>query len=551
MKRSAAYNDGDSLAPSSWRRYMWSVGGASFVLIVYLVALDLFAGSTSSRLATTVGASSEGAAAIRSGTSGEDVDYDRLFPIDVGYKGPIVQGTPARLRSSSRVPNYETFVHRYTIEGQPADDSIEHYWGALSPYFRPASFGVADTVLPETCRIKQAHVLSRHGSRYPTAHSWLKPFGDKIAAGGFKASGPLSMLNTWKYELGAAILVPIGKEQLYRSGVLTSMQYGDLYSHEKSARSKDKLVFRSTSEERMTESALAFLQGFYGTANWQDHAHLELMIESPGLNNTLAPYFACPGANEDQGGKWRNDWEARYLRNRTEQLAKHITGIEWGVRDTAALQMLCAYETNAFGYSEFCELFTWQDWLDFDYAESLNFYGGAVFGAPSARAQGIGWVDQLIRRIERSPYDPARQTTQNATLDSSDVFFPLDQNLYVDFTHDTVIAAILTALEFTQFERDLPTTGPPALNEGEYRWSTSRCTPFAARLVTEIISCDDGQEYIHFLLNQRTLPIALDSCKGKGFADNDGWCRLPDWLRGMDGRAERAAFEENCYPKSK
>jgi len=55
-------------------------------------------------------------------------------------------------------------------------------------------------------------MLSRHGSRYPTTGSNVQEFGKRIAdlAGKFKASGALSFLNGWEYQLGAEILVPKG-----------------------------------------------------------------------------------------------------------------------------------------------------------------------------------------------------------------------------------------------------------------------------------------------------------------------------------------------------
>ncbi len=55
-------------------------------------------------------------------------------------------------------------------------------------------------------------MLSRHGSRYPTSGINVQQLGDKVAKerGKFKASGDLSFLNDWKYQLGAEILVPRG-----------------------------------------------------------------------------------------------------------------------------------------------------------------------------------------------------------------------------------------------------------------------------------------------------------------------------------------------------
>jgi hypothetical protein len=60
-------------------------------------------------------------------------------------------------------------------------------------------------------------MLSRHGSRYPTTGSNVYTFGNRIAAaaGKFKAKDALSFLNSWRYQLGAEILVPKGDFSLW------------------------------------------------------------------------------------------------------------------------------------------------------------------------------------------------------------------------------------------------------------------------------------------------------------------------------------------------
>lgn len=464
------------------------------------------------------------------------------FPLNIGFLGPTKAGTPSSLRNfNPKAGVISPYVQRYNVKGQHATDNIEHLWGALSPYFVPDGFGVEEQALPETCKVKNVHILSRHGSRYPTAFSSLLGFADKLEKTNFKATGELSFLNDWRYELGAAILVPIGKQQLYDAGVLASMQYGGLYDHKNTS---NKLVFRTTTQKRMTESALAFLEGFFGGEEWKDHANLKLIIEAPQHNNTLSPYMTCSNSNKQMlGSHNRKYWEKIYLANKTAEFSQLISGMEWTIEDTAAAQLLCPYETVANGYSRFCELFNFQEWKDFNYAESLWFEQNCAFGAPTGRAQGIGWVNQLIRRIQRTPFDYDTISSENSTLDDSDLFFPLDQNINVDFTHDSVIASVVTALDFSQFSTSMPRDGPV---EGVEYYSTSKITPFAARLTAEIIECSDvNDDFIHFTLNQRTVP--LDAKYGNGYKQGDGWANLSSWLKGMSVRNELAEWNYACY----
>lgn len=90
-------------------------------------------------------------------------------------------------------------------------------------------------------------MLSRHGSRYPTVGSNVQTFGQRIAdnKGKFEATGPLSFLKSWTYELGEEILVPRGRQELFDSGILHYYQYAQLYNP------KSKIIARTTTQNRM------------------------------------------------------------------------------------------------------------------------------------------------------------------------------------------------------------------------------------------------------------------------------------------------------------
>lgn len=105
----------------------------------------------------------------------------------------------------------------------------------------------------------------------------------------------------------------------------------------------------------------------------------------------------------------------------------------------------------------FCDLFTEEEWKGFEYFigkldsslnrhnlltrhySDLSFWYGDGPGNPATSAQGIGWVEELVSRLTQTRITEF-QSTMNATLDSSNVTFPLSQPIFVDATHDTVIA---------------------------------------------------------------------------------------------------------------
>lgn len=331
--------------------------------------------------------------------------------------------------------------------------------GQLSHYFpNPDGFGVNEYSLPAGADIVQLNMLSRHGARYPTTGSGASVFGVKHAnlTGKTNFTGSLSFLNDWTYKLGAEILVPVGKQELFDSGTLHQYQYGHLYNNNGS-----KIIARSTTQSRMVESAEYFLAGFFGL-QWQNNATLELINENTtGIwNNTLAGYYNCNNSNAAVSAGGNNasaQWASIYLANATARLAPLATGFNWTVTDSYNAQSLCAYETVAFGYSAFCGLFTYDEWQGYEYSVDISFAGNNAFQSPTGRAVGIGYVAELIARLSKHTIN-APFAQLNFTLDNMTSTFPLHQSLYFDFSHDTNIMSILTAMGFTQFDTFLPQT---------------------------------------------------------------------------------------------
>jgi len=317
------------------------------------------------------------------------------------------------------------------------------------------------------------------------------------------------------------------------------------------------------------------MAGFFGL-EWTNNATLELIIEANGFNNSLAGYKNCPNSVN-----WRNSggmnatqvWKEIYLQDATKRLAKLIQGYEWTIEDSYAAQTLCPYETVAYGYSSFCSLFTYEEWDHFEYAQDLWFAGVSAFQSPTGRAVGLGYVQETVARLKNHTLGYSGSNI-NTTLDSMEETFPLNQQLYFDFSHDTNIMSILTAFGFKQFNQFLDPTKYP----GKHNLTVSHLEPFAARLDIEIIKTpfpidattrelviDDGgfkkrgkrastpgsdeTTYIHFILNQRTLPLGLSfpECDEDGKQRKDGWCKLETFLKVMESKTEEARFDDACF----
>ncbi|KAG8816269.1 hypothetical protein FRC17_000379 [Serendipita sp. 399] len=443
--------------------------------------------------------------------------------------------------------------------------NIFQHWGNLSPFYSvpPDSFGITSSTGPEvppTCELKGVHILHRHGARYPTAGLGFGSPGafasriHKVASTTpIKAKGPLSFLNTWTYKLGNDVLTPFGRQQLFDLGVSIRMKYGSLLEG-----FTDRLpVFRTESQDRMLASATNFAFGFFG---WplDDKLLLSVTVEATQYNNTLAPYKTCPNQWRpeigDRGEYYQQKWVGVYLQEAHHRIQGLLDGYALSVEDLFAMQMLCAYETVALGYSSFCPLFTEEEWEGFEYTNDLYFWYESGFGSPVARALGSGYVLELLSRLTQIPIrssssQPTKSSSTfsvNTTLDADPLMFPLDQPLYVDATHDVILLYVITALNLTTLARD----GSPSPDKmrRERTWVSSRIAPFASNMHIQLLSCSDPQlehdTQIRIILNDGVVALTgVEGCPHQ----KDGMCPLSTFIETQTKLVEGSDWDWTCH----
>lgn len=525
--------------------------------------------------------------------------------------------------------------HQVIQTAVAAEESVQklapfNHMGPLTPYKSSPGFGTdnvkyrdASALLPDdkgkgTCSVDQVHILHRHGSRFPTSGSPVHAV-EKVArarqAGHVEFSGPLAFLQEWSYELGGELLVPPGRLELFHSGVQAHMQYahlvGDQYSglaghtaalDEKrrnklpvrsvsrnnrrqwgwGSSSSSPVVVRAGSQRRIVDSALSWLQGFYGPQLWNDFsippeadlagqsglvrrsfggsggkstARVDLQVhpEAKGWNSTLASYFACPAANAHNAttATTLRSFQDAYLAKAVVRLQPYInitgkpTEGEWDGKLTPALlngmQQACSYETVAMGQSSFCSLFTAQEWKDYEHLWDLKFHLTFGAGTPMGAAQGVGWVNEFVARLTNKPWNDLTQTSENITVNLDPKRFPTDatQRLFADFTHDSTLTAVLAALG----AKELNTLSPVVGQEDHARFRTSHLVPFGARMVFERLTCgSDPKPYVRMILNDAVVPLSNVGCTDRP----DGVCPLEEFLRAIQDRNQRANYQGVC-----
>ncbi|PLB51621.1 multiple inositol polyphosphate phosphatase [Aspergillus steynii IBT 23096] len=473
----------------------------------------------------------------------------------------------------------------------PSGFDIVSSWANLAPLKEPSGFNVSKGV-PRGCELSQAHVLHRHAQRYPTSFKLdgggIDKFSEKLANYSRAhnttdiASGPLSFLNDWDYLLGKDTLLPTGAATEATSGANVWSKYGrflyragpgverwneslNVYPN---GTDRPKPIFRTTTQGRILESARWWLSGFFdneGANSSYSEYDLVVIPEGSGYNNTLGSDHSCensPSGGNDDGAAFINI----FAQDAVARLSKFLpSDFNLTAFDVASMMVLCPYEYATMRRSSFCSLFTEQEWIDYAYGIDIQFYGVFGPGSPTGRAQGIGYLLELAARLQGQTISSS-DTSINATWDQSPETFPLNQPLYMDMSHDTVIVAILAALGLKYFNygpHGLPWNVPHSV---ERNFHLNEVTPFGANIVTEVWTCPaeasfetlagamytnpdlsdtaGTKDYLRFVLNG--APIPLDGMVGCEDAVN-GFCAVEGFLEGVPTLKENAMYQYACF----
>lgn len=452
------------------------------------------------------------------------------------------------------------------------------------------------------------HTLQRHAHRLPI--HWVDD-GDNNLDFAYKLSnwtaaanssstfsGALDFLNSYHYIMpSTGFLTGQGAVEEMRAGVSFWNKYGrTLYNAENgqlaydpyypNGTAREKPLLRTTSQPRMWNSMLNWAMGFFRPSfkaapdqtiptlgNWTDDFDVLVIPEGDTENNTLAAYDSCFNDYEegigDLGDSDLFNYLPVYLTEATKRLQEYAPpGFTFTVNNTYAMQSICAYEMQYIGQSDFCALFSADEWAGFENTLDIIYYYDYAWGNPTGRAQGIGYVQELLARLQNQ-YITASNSSVNATLTSNPRDFPLGRSFYADFSHDDIILSVLAAMS-VDYYRDPPslTQFPP---DPHRHFNLAQLTPFGARLVTEVVGCTSadppavaqhrtayypGQhgydaataahKFVRMRLNDGIVPldsIRGDACEGR----TDGFCALDRFVASQKDSYALSNYNYACF----
>ena len=224
-------------------------------------------------------------------------------------------------------------------------------------------------------------------------------------------TGPLSFLGSYEYILGESYLTGIGASTEFAAGVQFWNKYGrTLYNATlgqtyynasyTNGTARPKPLLRTTSQSRIANSAINWALGFFGTSyelkpdytlvNASADYNLVVIPEGGTENNTLASYDSCFNDNQPLLG-YLGDYDLYtyiplYLSNTTARLQQYVPqGFVLNNNDTYAMQSICAYEVGYIGMSDFCNLFTEEEWQGFENTLDIEYYYDYAWGNPTGK----------------------------------------------------------------------------------------------------------------------------------------------------------------------
>ena len=239
---------------------------------------------------------------------------------------------------------------------------------------------------------------------------------------------PLAFLKSYEYTMGESYLTGLGASAEFQAGVTFWNRYGrTLYNASMgqlaynasypNGTSRPKPVLRTTSQSRIENSEINWALGFFGPtfeaspdlsiANATSPYNLVVIAEGGTENDTLASYDSCFNDNVDSIGYIGDSdlftYIPRYLSNATLRLQKYVpSNFELTTNDTYAMQSICAYETGYLGMSDFCTLFTEEEWQGFENTLDIEYFYDYSYGQPTGMSASIlnpASIPRLVRIV--------------------------------------------------------------------------------------------------------------------------------------------------------
>ncbi|KAF2158421.1 hypothetical protein M409DRAFT_71657 [Zasmidium cellare ATCC 36951] len=382
-----------------------------------------------------------------------------------------------------------------------AEFSPLQHLGGNSPWFEgPNVFGI-DPSPPGGCVVDQAAFTSRHGSRYPDPGAYYEWTNLSAKASQALLKKKLDFLKSWKPvlshpELQISQLSLGGYAELYEMGVNYRWAYPDFYTENTPfALWANKY---STTVFRVVDSARLFARGYLGPNATTAGEIYSIESKDPrSIANSLAPSDLCPNYEDNGGGASGTTWAEIYLPPIVNRINTLLHGLHFNSSDVNIFPYLCGFETQIAGKrSPWCDVFTDDEILQYEYAQDLRYWYGTGLGTDLEKNMMLPFLTALVQRFVDGP---------NATYPSNTSSSSFHPNpLIATFTNDGQVNQLAAALGVFDNEAQLPATHIPH----NRLFRASRISPMRGTIGFERLNCGRKGLFMRIKLNNAVYPVA-------------------------------------------
>ena len=276
-----------------------------------------------------------------------------------------------------------------------------------------------DTQQSELVSVCDSHPHGRFNFLLPTPLTKRKDMLElyhRIKDSNVTLKGDLAFVNEWDFfttepaehfESLVSTGPYAGTLEAFETGVKLRTRYKHLLDE---ALEQKATAFWASDSGRVIDTARYFAAGFFGI-DWQELATLHVVPETLDRGaDTLTPGRTClkyrNNADEhghDYGYRMMDAYRSTYEPAIVERLAVQNAELPFDEREVFAMQLICGFETLAKGSSPWCEVFTHEEWEQFEYARDIIHYYRAGPGNPYSGSMGWLWLNATTNLLEDGP----------------------------------------------------------------------------------------------------------------------------------------------------
>ncbi|RVE51148.1 hypothetical protein evm_004113 [Chilo suppressalis] len=398
-------------------------------------------------------------------------------------------------------------------------NSLFCFWNSGCPYrhfstktpYNLVRGDIRDSVIKvKGCTAVSIWSLYRHGKRYPNKHSAhlmenavaiRNHIADSFENGkcSLCAQDVDNVIN-WKVDhrlfKGITELTDEGYREMYSIANRLKATFPDLLTNLK----ENEFTFRPTADDRMEESAQAFVDGIGE----------RLSIEQLKVNDSITPYTSCGKYGSEvkdnpktfeESSKYQKSSEYLAMKDRIQRRA----GLDIKLTDdnVTALYDLCRYTWSGIDSiaSPWCTVFTSEDLQVLEYVEDLNQYYKSGYGSPMNELLGHIILADLLKSFQQVKNGNGKRITAY-------------------FSESTTIDMTLSALGLFK-DKDVLRGSQ---RNRDRKWRSFKQSSFSANIMAVLSRCylNGNEDYtVVFYLNEEPIKsICLEGiCPWKEFED--------------------------------